>query len=847
MFFRTLILFLSVSAIELFAKPTENQYFGTRQKILESITLENTPSDTITKPKWLAKKANYNPERSRKFKLHHTKLEVSFDWKKQYLYGTATLTLQPHFYAQNEVVLDAKSFEIQEIALGTEKLKYEYDGEFLKVILPRKMEKTEKIDLKIRYIAKPNERKAKGSAAILSDKGLYFINPEGKEPNKPKQIWTQGETESSSCWFPTFDSPNTKTTQEIYITVDKQYVTLSNGKLISSTENKNGTRTDYWKQEKPHSPYLFMMAVGEYAVVKDEWRGKEVNYYVEPAYQPHAKKIFGNTPEMLEFFSNKLDYEFAWDKYSQVVVRDYVSGAMENTSASVFMEQLQVDSRQLLDEHWDKIIAHELFHQWFGDVVTCESWANLPLNESFANLSEYLWLEHKYGQNDADEARYEDLKDYLEEAENKREPLIRYYYADKEEMFDNHSYAKGALILTMLRKYIGEEAFFKSLNVYLRKNEYKNAEIHQLRLAFEEVTGEDLNWFFDQWFLQGGHPEIEITEKYENGELVLTVKQKQDEQFSPIYRLPLYVDIVAKGSKLRHYITVSKKEEIFRFKTEQPEVVIFDAESQVAGTIEHTKTWQNYFAQFNHSDLLIPKMQALANLKDEMNREPEVQKLFVKALSDPFRQIRQEAAGAFREYAGLDQQDIGKILAEMAVNDKNSLVRATAISALAGMGEKYQSLFEQTMKDSSYAVLVSSLYSYHNSGAAEKVLAKLTDYEALNNMGVVVTLGEFYTYYKVASKSDWFIQKLGGKNGYELNFLMNHFGQYLLTQPKEEQEKGANYFEKIFLAHPSGNTRIEAYRNLATLKIDKLKERLKKLKAQEKDVKVLGTLELFGS
>jgi aminopeptidase N len=182
------------------------------------------------------------------------------------------------------------------------------------------------------------------------------------------------------------------------ITVDTAFVTLSNGLLNYSVNNPDGTRTDYWEMKQPHAPYLFMMAIGKFKILKDKWRNKEVNYYLEPKFFSKAQNIFGRTPKMMEFFSNKLGVDFPWPKYHSVIVRDYVSGAMENTSASLFMEALQNDDKTADGDNWDNIVAHELFHQWFGDLVTCESWPNLPLNESFATFAELLWTEHSKGQ-----------------------------------------------------------------------------------------------------------------------------------------------------------------------------------------------------------------------------------------------------------------------------------------------------------------------------------------------------------------------------------------------------------------------------------------------------------------
>ena len=403
----------------------------------------------------------YNPSNTILTDLIHTKLEVSFNWNESQLNGKATITAKPHFYESDELILDARGMDILKVQMKGNDLEYTYEDALkLNINLGRVYKNTEEYTITIEYISKPDELEMGGSTAIAGDKGLYFINPKGEEKNKMPQIWTQGETQANSVWFPTIDSPNAKTSQEIYITVEDKYVTLSNGDLISSKKNKDGTRTDYWKQDLPHAPYLFMMAVGEFSIVKDSYTKKdgskiEVNYYVEPEYEKDAKGIFGETPNMIGYFSELLDLEYPWDKYNQVVVRDYVSGAMENTGAVIFGEFVYKDAEALLDGNDQSTIAHELFHHWFGDLVTCESWANLPLNESFANYSQYLWDEYRYGMDEADYQAELEADGYYQSASYQGyHDLIWFDHFDKEDMFDGHSYNKGGRILHMLRSYL---------------------------------------------------------------------------------------------------------------------------------------------------------------------------------------------------------------------------------------------------------------------------------------------------------------------------------------------------------------------------------------------------------
>ncbi len=382
----------------------------TKKDSVVTATIEERDLDelVITAPKKKDYKLPiYNPSYKREHDLLHTALNVWFDWEKQHVNGKATLDLKPYFYPSDKLVLDAKGFDFKKVAMmkpdkSIVDLKYDYDGYLITVQLDKKYTSKEQYKIYFEYTAKPNEAPVGGSQAITSDKGLYFINPLGEDPDKPMQIWTQGETESNSKWFPTIDKPNERCTQELTVTVQNKYATLSNGDLKTSKVNDDGTRTDYWVMDKPHAPYLFMLAIGEYAFVKDTWKGKEVGYYVEKDYKDHARAIFPYTVEMLGFFSEKLGYEYPWSKYSQVIVRDYVSGAMENTTGVIYGEFMQGTDRDLIDVKTnEKIVAHELIHHWFGDLVTCESWANLPLNESFANYGEYLWMEYKPGKDAA--------------------------------------------------------------------------------------------------------------------------------------------------------------------------------------------------------------------------------------------------------------------------------------------------------------------------------------------------------------------------------------------------------------------------------------------------------------
>jgi aminopeptidase N len=660
----------------------------------------------------------YNSSRTLLTDLIHTKLEVSFDWSNSYLMGRETLTAKPHFYPSDSLILDAKGMEISKVSMNGSDLTYQYDDALtLKIKLDREYTSVEKYTIIIEYVAKPDERETSGSAAILSDKGLYFINPKGEDPTVMPQIWTQGETESNSVWFPTIDAPNSKTTQELFITVKDRYVTLSNGSLISS-KKKDGMRTDHWKQDLPHAPYLFMMAVGEFSIVKDSYTKKDgskidVNYYVESEYRDDARAIFGETPAMIKYFSDLLGVEYPWDKYNQIVVRDYVSGAMENTGAVIFGDYVYKDSSALLDENDQSTIAHELFHHWFGDLVTCESWANLPLNESFANYSQYLWDEYRYGADEADYQAEVEVEGYYQSAAYQGyHDLIWYDHLDKEDMFDGHSYNKGGRILHMLRAYLGDKAFFKGLNKYLTDNKYTAAEVHHLRMAFEEVSGEDLNWFFNQWFLGKGHlilfADYEI-DKNKN-EVTVEVSQRQNKEDFPVYRIPTEIAIWTEGNPIAqiHKIEIDEVSEryTFSFDGEIANIQI-DPRQVLLAKVYEEKPAAFFKHQFYNSSKYKSRKIALERALSLHCEHPI--ELLSAGLNDSFWHIRALASDLSVRYGLIEANTkLQKLVTEKLENDSISQVRSAMCEAYLEtdftMREKLEKLEGIILKDASRMV-----------------------------------------------------------------------------------------------------------------------------------------------
>jgi aminopeptidase N len=658
--------------------------------------------------------------------LVHTRLDARFNFQKSQLNGKVWITLRPHFYPTDSLHLDAKGMDIHSVSVvqsGKNKtLQYKYDQNFLNITLDRTYRSTESYTIYIDYTAKPDELETSGSAAITDAKGLYFINPRGEEADKPTQIWTQGETEATSVWVPTIDKPNQKTTEEILMTVPAKYVTLSNGLLIKQTTNADGTRTDHWKMDQPHSPYLFFMGVGDFAVIKDQWRGKEVSYFVEKQYASVARKIFGNTPEMMSFYSRITGVDYPWAKYAQIVGRDYVSGAMENTTATLHQESAQQDARELTDGNgWEGTIAHELFHQWFGDYVTAESWSNLTLNESFANYSETLWNEYKYGKDAGADHNWSDMQGYLMSGSDKKD-LVRFKYNDKEDMFDAVSYNKGGRILNMLRNYVGDSAFFKALNLYLTTNKYKAAEAHQLRLAFEEVTGKDLNWFWNQWYFGGGHPRLDINYDYDAASKQVRVIVQQKQTTDKVFSIPTSIDVYNGATKVRHQVWVNNKVDTFSFAASaKPDLVNFDGDKVILATKTENKTLDEYIHQYTYAGNYVDRREAVEYASRHQD-EAKAVALMQRALNDKYAGLRSYAVTRLDLKKSGVKEAVEKDLARLAANDPKRTVKAVAIAKLGDYRDvKYASVYRSAVSDSSYTI----------SGNALEALSKIDSASAL--------------------------------------------------------------------------------------------------------------------
>ena len=320
-------------------------------------------------------KPHYNPDRYGQ--VDHIFLDLTLDIPNQSFTGTCTITLTPVRSGIKQLILDAVDLNINSVFIKEVSQPFDYDKETLTINLLQPTQE-DAITISINYGVENPQR------------GLYFIAPDEHYPDKPTQVWTQGEDEDSRFWFPCFDYPGQLATSEIKVKVPNNFMAISNGKLIS--QETLGEETVYhWLQEQIHPTYLMTLAVGEFSEIKDQWKDIPVNYYVEKGKEEEAKLSMGKTPQMIDYFSSKFGYDYPFPKYAQACVSDFIFGGMENTSTTLLTDRCLLDEKAVKDKTFtESLVAHELAHQWFGDLVVIKHWSHAWIKEGMASYSETL-------------------------------------------------------------------------------------------------------------------------------------------------------------------------------------------------------------------------------------------------------------------------------------------------------------------------------------------------------------------------------------------------------------------------------------------------------------------------
>jgi aminopeptidase N len=614
--------------------------------------------------------------RSKDYDLQHSKVVLRFDLDQKKVIGDVTHTVSPVREGVDKISFDSVGLQIESVKINKSDAKFSTTDKKLIVDLPKAGKIGEKYDIEIKYEGKPS-------------KGLYFILPDKDYPNRPKQVWTQGESEDTRYYLPTYDYPNDRLTTETVVTVPADWLTVSNGKLISTTDAGNGMKTWTWRESQPSSTYLFTVVAGEFVEVKDAWRNMPVTYYAPKDRGDRLTPNYNRTPAMIDLFSKKLGVDYPWEKYAQSMVDDFVAGGMENSSATTNTAS-SLRHPKLVPEYptdEDGLISHELGHQWFGDLVTTKDWGNIWLNEGFATFMETIWTEAHFGKDEADYERWREARTWFQQKNLYEKPIVRHDFDDSSE-FDGNAYGKGGWALYMLRHQLGEDAFYSGLKHYLEVNRGKNVVTADLTKAIEEATHTNVDQFFDQWVYGAGAPKFDVSYTYDAAkkQVLLTVKQTQKvEGRVGLFRVPVDVEITnGTGPKL-YPIVVSKAEETLELPSDSaPQMVLFDKGLQVLKSVEFKKDKKELIYQLKNAGELADRADAAVAL-GKLKGDDEAAAALGDALhSDKTHGVRQVAAEALGD---LNSPAAAKQLLSALNDEREAEVRAAIVQALGSFKE----------------------------------------------------------------------------------------------------------------------------------------------------------------
>jgi aminopeptidase N len=639
--------------------------------------------------------------RSREYDLQHSKISLRFDLEQKKVLGDVTHSLIILRDGTMKIVFDSVGLTIHSVTLNKSAAKFETTADKLIIPLSAPAKAGDKFDIAIQYEGKPS-------------KGLYFILPDKDYPDRPNQIWSQGESEDTRYYLPTYDYPNDRLTTETILTVPASWMTVANGKLISVTEAGKGLKTWTWKESVPSSTYLITVVAGEFEETKDSWHGIPVTYYAPKGRGDRLPLNYGRTPAMIDLFSKKIGVDYPWEKYAQAMVDDFVAGGMENSSATTNTSNSLVHPK-LASEYptgQDDLISHELGHQWFGDLVTCKDWGDIWLNEGFATFMEAVWTEAHFGKDQADYQRWNGARGWFENSNVWGKPIVRHDFDDSSE-FDDNAYDKGAWVLNMLRNQLGEDAFYYGLKHYLEVNRGKNVVTADLTKAMEEATHTNVDQFFSQWIYGAGAPKFDLSYAYdsEKHQVALTVKQVQKvEGRVGIFRVPTEVEITnASGPKL-YPITVWKTSQIFTFPSDTaPLMVLFDKGGHVLKSADFHKEKKEWLYQLKNASELADRADAVVALGKIKGDDEVIAALGAALRDDKTWEIRALAADALGKVGG---SAASKHLIAALDNAKEAWLRNRIVTALGNFKDDpaiMAKLNSIAKEDSSYRARAAAL------------------------------------------------------------------------------------------------------------------------------------------
>ncbi|HMF43731.1 MAG TPA: M1 family aminopeptidase [Polyangia bacterium] len=603
-------------------------------------------------------------------RLEHVRLDWDLDLARKRLQGTATLTLVARREQLTTLTFDAVELDVESVTVDGRTAEFDNDGETLRVVFPGPPPEGAKVEVAIRYACQPR-------------RGLYFVGPDADHPQRAMQCWTQGQDDDSRYYWPCIDHPIEKFTTEVVCAAPAGNFVLSNGVLRERRELPDGRVSWHYALEFPQPAYLVTLVAGPFVEIADRAprTGVDVFYFVPPGREADARRSFGRTPEMIDFFSERIGVRYAYPRYSQITVAEFIFGGMENTTATTLTDQVLLDERAALDHDVEGLVSHELAHQWWGDLLTCREWSEAWLNEGFATYFEYIWREHARGRDEADLELLVDADGYLNEAGRYQRPVVCRQYEEPIHLFDAHLYEKGGRVLHMLRHELGDTAFWRAIKLYATKHAHGSVETRDLARAIEEATGRNVDELLDRWIARPGHPELEGRWDWDEDRKIGTLRIAQKQPMTPeapVFKFSTAVRFEVDGREQDERVTVAEPSHAFEFRLPaRPTQVIFDPGDVVLKSLRLDKNPALWRRQLAAARLAIDRAlaaRALAQLPDPAG----IAALAASLSGDDFWGVRAAAARALGQTRRNDARDA--LVA--AADDKHPRVRRAVAAAL---------------------------------------------------------------------------------------------------------------------------------------------------------------------
>ncbi len=606
------------------------------------------------------------PQEPRRFDLLHQTIGIRFDVPTRTVYGTVTTRVAITEGPTDAVWLNAENLTIDKATDARGRaLRFTFDTTRVTVRLGRRAAVGDTVEFTLTYHGVP-------------ERGLYFV------PRR-NVVWSQGEATETRAWVPTYDAPNDKTTWEFLVTADSQYSVLSNGRLVDVKPTNGGAqKVWHWSQETPASTYLYSMVVGPFTILKDNWRGIPVEYYTYADTVASAWRSFGETPAMMETYSQVLGVAYPWDKYDQSIIPDFTYGGMENVSATTQTDLALRAAGDAPQADTRGLNAHELAHQWFGDLTTAATWAHIWLNEGLTTYMESVQNEKSRGWAAGQRSWYDQQQQAMAADRNEERPLVwgRYQGTDPIVLFfSGHVYPKGAQVAHQLRRLLGDSLFWAGMRRFLTDNAHKPVTTADYAVAMERTCGCDLDWFFDQWAYGIGYPKVRFARHWDPAtrSLHLTVTQTQKvDSLHPLFRFPATIRIITRDSVVRREITVSRANETFTLSLPgEPLSFRFDEGGWLLGTVDGDQTSAELAAMAMHDLDYAGRNWALRQLAGRTDADAVAARRFV-VLNEREPLLRTVALDQMRD----DVSPESRAVITAALRDQDGSVRMRALSAL---------------------------------------------------------------------------------------------------------------------------------------------------------------------